>query len=609
MSKYNILLFAGECAPFVERLRDLGLVEITTTGFEPSDEDHNLLLEIEATKRGIESLKEFASSEKMDSTAEAYGCGKEAIEAYTAIVLRSAAQRSDMEQMEKCVEEMRPWGEFSVSDLEALAKSGLTIRYFTTQSHTFETQMDAWGEKHNIELINNAGGFAYFVLIQAGGESTEVDIDAQEIKAPTITSKMAGERLEQIKVEAEKLSGEISRCAASMDRIEEYSSELNAKLQGIKVKATAESAADGSLLLMEGWAESESAARVDALLEEQPNVVYIKSDPTPEDNTPIKLKNGWYSSLFEMIGNLYALPKYGTIDLTPFFAPFYMLFFAICLCDAGYGLMITLAGLALYKKGGEKLRPASWLTILCGSTAVVFGFLANSFFGMEISSLPLFANFKFIDFQLQFFSASMAIGMIQILFGMMINIYVSTKAFGLRAALGTIGWFLLVFSGALSYALTVMGVAGFGFDSVPFYAMISVALVLMFFFNSPDKNIFANFGIGLWQTYDHITGFLSDILSYIRLFAIGLSGGVLALVFNQLAVGITGLDQGIEGQPIYVVIIQVIFASLILLLGHSINLFMSTITSFVHPMRLTFVEFYKNAGFEMGTRKFDPLKK
>jgi V/A-type H+-transporting ATPase subunit I len=88
-----------------------------------------------------------------------------------------------------------------------------------------------------------------------------------------------------------------------------------------------------------------------------------------------------------------------------------------------------------------------------------------------------------------------------------------------------------------------------------------------------------------------------------------LSGGVLAQVFNSLAMGLSGLDAGIGDSAWYVVALQIVAASCILLIGHGINLFMSAISSFVHPMRLTFVEFYKNAGFEMGQRSFDPLRK
>ena len=130
------------------------------------------------------------------------------------------------------------------------------------------------------------------------------------------------------------------------------------------------------------------------------------------------------------------------------------------------------------------------------------------------------------------------------------------------------------------------------------FLALGIGLVLMFFFNTPGKNIFVNFGLGIWNTYNNVSGLVGDLLSYIRLFAIGLSGGILAMVFNQLAVGMS---------PDIPVVKQLVML-LILLLGHGINLFMCVLSSVVHPLRLTFVEFYKNAGFEAATRVFTPLK-
>ena len=138
---------------------------------------------------------------------------------------------------------------------------------------------------------------------------------------------------------------------------------------------------------------------------------------------------------------------------------------------------------------------------------------------------------------------------------------------------------------------------------------MGVGAVLMLLLNNVKRNPLINLGSGLWDAYNNITGLLSDVLSYIRLFAIGLSGGVLAQVFNSLAMGLSGLDSMPEGTPWYGMLLPIVAASVILLIGHGINLFMSAISSFVHPMRLTFVEFYKNAGFEMGQRSFDPVRK
>ncbi|MEE0915932.1 MAG: V-type ATPase 116kDa subunit family protein, partial [Alistipes sp.] len=425
--------------------------------------------------------------------------------------------------------------------------------------------------------------------------------------APTMNLKQLTAAVQSAQRSIADAEQVIVACAAHRSVIAAELSALKTELQNVRISSTAEQAAEGMLLVLEGWAEQSNAAEVDALLASSPNTVYIKSNPTPEDNTPVKLKNNAFARIFELVGNMYALPKYGTVDLTPFFAPFYMLFFAICLCDAGYGAVILAAGVALLLKGGKKMRQAALFSTICGVASVVFGFAANSFFGMTISDAPLFENFKFLDFQNQFFYASLGIGIFQILFGMAINIVMTTVTYGFKNALGSLGWFLLIFSSCVAGIAGMVGVEWYSFSSVAYMVTVGVALILMLLLNKPSFNIFANFGVGLWDTYNNITGLLSDLLSYIRLFAIGLSGGVLALVFNSLAMGLTGLDAGIEQFTVGTVF-QIIGASAILLVGHGINLFMSTISSFVHPMRLTFVEFFKNAGFEMGTRAFEPLK-
>ncbi len=383
--------------------------------------------------------------------------------------------------------------------------------------------------------------------------------------------------------------------------------ELKERLQEMQVTSTATAAADGSLLILEGWAETETSARVDALLEEYPNVIYLKSDPTPEDDTPVKLKNGWFARVFEMVGDMYARPKYGTIDLTPFFAPFYMLFFGICLNDAGYGLVLLAMGLYLLWKNREPgmMRRAAWFATLCASATILFGGFCGSFFGMNLAEY--FPSVPFFDFQGKFFSIALAIGMVQILFGMAINVWGITRAFGFKYAFGALGWLIVLLAGSIAAGLPMLNpdwvIPGFTASSPAFYAVIGLGMAMMLLLNTPGKflNPLVNVGSGLWNLYNNITGLLSDVLSYIRLFAIGLSGGVLALVFNSLADGFVPEGAGL--------VTRILIMLPILLIGHGINLFMSTISSFVHPMRLTFVEFYKNAGFEMASRSFEPLRK
>ena len=364
---------------------------------------------------------------------------------------------------------------------------------------------------------------------------------------------------------------------------------------------------------MEGWAECDKSAEVDKLLDEYPDVIYLKSKPTEEDDTPVKLKNNRFARLFELIGGMYALPKYGTLDLTPFFAPFYMLFFAICLNDAGYGAILFALGLGLFLKGGQAMRQAATLTMVCGGATTLFGFYSGSLFGLSIPDMlgyESIAESPFLDFQNDFFSLALALGVVQILFGMFLNICFKARYFGITSVFAQLGWFIVLFAACLAGGLPMLNenwvIPFFTTSSPAFYAALAVGAVMMLFLSDIKRNPLINFASGLWDVYNNITGLLSDVLSYIRLFAIGLSGGVLAQVFNSLALGLTGLDAGIEQFGLGT-IFQILGATAILLVGHGINLFMSSISSFVHPMRLTFVEFYKNAGFEMGTRSFEPL--
>ena len=606
MIRYDIVLYAGEQERFVNELRELGLVDITTTGWEPSEGDRSLLMDIEAHHKAIDALKAFAGSEAYNANAMVYATGDEAYECYEEAREKRTQLQQEIARLEKLADEVEPWGKFSAEDVARLAERGVALRFFMAQPAAFE-KLCAEENGYTVAEIGRTQSAVYFAVVTT--DDTAVIIDGQEVRLPQMDSVAMREEIKRLQADDALLNDTFSRAANSRTLIEARCGALKEQLQGLKVDAMAQREADGRLIILEGWAEADTAERVDALLKEYPNLIYERRDATVDDEAPVKLKNNKFARLFELIGSMYALPKYGTIDLTAIFGPFYMLFFAICLCDAGYGLVLLLGGLGLLWKGGESLRQAALLSIVCAFATVAFGFYANSFFGLAISDYA--PVIKFLNFQEDFFSISLAIGVFQILVGMGINIYMKAKLFGFTSTFGLLGWFIILLSGAMAIGLPMFGIGIPGFDasSPIFYGCIGVGAVLMLLLNDVKRNPLINLGSGLWDAYNNITGLLSDVLSYIRLFAIGLSGGVLAQVFNSLAMGLSGMGDIAEGTPWYGYIVPVIAASAILLIGHGINLFMSAISSFVHPMRLTFVEFYKNAGFEMGQRTFDPVRK
>ncbi|MBR3826773.1 MAG: V-type ATP synthase subunit I [Alistipes sp.] len=609
MIRYDIVLYAGEQERFVNELRELGLVDITTTGWEPSERDRGLLLDIESHNKALEALAAFAKTEEYQADAEAYASGAEAYEMYTIARDKRQSLQQEVARLRKLADDVAPWGNFSAEDIERLASRGVAMRFFMAQAAVYERLVAEPIEGVTMAEVGRTSAAVYFVVITT--DDTPIVIDGQEVRLPEKDAEQLLAEVERLLAEDKALNATFSRVAASKELVEDECARLKEQLQGLKVGAMAGREAEGELLILEGWAEADTSERVDKMLEEYPYLVFERRDATIDDEAPVKLKNNKFARLFELIGSMYALPKYGTIDLTAVFGPFYMLFFAICLCDAGYGLVLLAAGLGLLMKGGPKLRQAAWLSIVCASCTVLFGFYANSFFGMAISDFA--PVIKFLDFQTQFFSISLAIGVFQILIGMAINIWMKAKLFGFTSTFGLLGWFIILFSGAVAVGLPMLNesltIPFFTASSPLFYGMMGLGAVLMLLLNNIKRNPLINIGAGLWDTYNNITGLLSDVLSYIRLFAIGLSGGVLAQVFNSLAIGLSGLSEGIGDSAWYVVAVQILAASVILLIGHGINLFMSAISSFVHPMRLTFVEFYKNAGFEMGQRSFDPVRK
>ena len=193
------------------------------------------------------------------------------------------------------------------------------------------------------------------------------------------------------------------------------------------------------------------------------------------------------------------------------------------------------------------------------------------------------------------FNLSLILGVIQIIFGMILKTANRIIQFGWIYGVSTMGWILVlvstIFAALLPGVMPLMGAVH--------SAILSIAALAIFLLNSPGKNPLVNIGLGLWDSYNMATGLLGDVLSYVRLFALGLSGGILASVFNSLAEGMS---------PDNVVVGSIVMA-LIFVVGHVINIFMNVLGAMVHPMRLTFVEFFKNAEYEGGGREYTPFKK
>jgi V/A-type H+-transporting ATPase subunit I len=349
--------------------------------------------------------------------------------------------------------------------------------------------------------------------------------------------------------------------------------------------------AENKVCVLTGYVPVTSNEQLESYLSSS-NAIYYRERPIPDDKPPILLKNGWFARLFEPITEIFSMPEYKEMDLTPFFAPFFMMFFGFCMGDVAYGIILVLVGVFLRKWVSPSFKPFLTLAIFLGIGTMIFGVVTGTIAGFNMDEIAFFEPIhRFMLNDTSVFWLALILGLVQIIYGLIIQAYSRARQFGFKYSLSIIG-ILLGILGAIDLSLFKLG------GELSLY-IIYAGIALMFLFSDPDINIFARFGKGIWDLYSNVTGIFGDVLSYIRLFALSASSGILGYVINSISLPL--LDSIPVLGPILFLIVMIV--------GHGANLALAGLGAFVHPMRLTFVEFYKNAGFVGGGKKYTPFAK
>ena len=602
MKKLTFLVYHKEYEEFLNSLRELGVVHIVekqqgAADNTESQENIRLFNRLAATLKLLQNQKH----EKNAVIATEGGTatrGMQALDEVDALQTEHGKLSQQLQSYAKEKEVLEVWGNFEPTGIQKLKDAGYIIGFYSCSEGNYKEE---WETEYNAMIVNRISSKVFFVTVTKAGQ--EVDLDVEQAKLPAYSLS----RLEALYDTTEQaIEGNEKKLVAlsetDIPSLKAALKELQSQIEFSKVVLSSEQTAGDKLMLIEGWAPAYSKVEIEAYLNDA-HVYYEITDPMPGDNVPIRLNNKGFFAWFEPICKLYMLPKYNELDLTPFFAPFFMVFFGLCLGDSGYGLFLFL-GATAYRLLAKKVTPSmksiiSLIQVLSASTFFC-GLLTGTFFGANIYDLdwPIVQRLKhavLMDNN-DMFRLSLILGVIQILFGMVLKAVNQTIQFGFKYAIATIGWIILLVSTAVSALFSSSELLSMGGTAYKVVLCISGAMI--FLFNTPGKNIFMNIGLGLWDSYNMVTGLLGDVLSYVRLFALGLSGGILAGVFNSLAVGMSP-DNVIAG-PIVMVLIFVI--------GHAINMFMNVLGAMVHPMRLTFVEFFKNSGYEGGGKEYKPFK-
>lgn len=598
MNKYAFMVYHKEYETFLSSLRNLGVVHIRETQPAMSDE---LLMQIMNERKNLNSLLRFmkglAADQNIPSVAEiSEEEGRTIVSSIENLRESKQALQTKLTALEKDLDYISIWGEFSYKTIAQLKDAGYEISFFTCPTSRYEP---IWGEQYNAFLVNSFQSISYFVTVTH--PSTQIDIDAERAKMPEFDMEELTSKISQVKSEIDAIDSELQNMAAqSVAKLQAYDRLLQDKFNMKNAWVQTDKVADDKLMLLEGWVPAENAKPMEEELTKQ-GYYFLQMEIEAEDKVPIKLRNNAFSRLYEPITKMFSLPNYSELDPTPLFAPFFMLFFGLCFGDGGYGLLVVLLCTILKKKMSEEVRPYLSLFQYLGGAAVLVGLCTGSVFGVALAEVPALSKVKdyFVSSD-NLMTFSIVIGLVQIIFGKAVAAYKTKIQKGTKYSIAPFAWVFVILSLALAFGLPMLNVQIPTAMATVCYGIAAVGLVVAYLYNSPGKNIFLNFGTGLWNTYNMASGLLGDTLSYIRLFAIGLTGSILGGVFNTLAVSMT------DGMNI---VARVIVMAIILLLGHAINIALCTISSLVHPLRLIFVEYYKNAEFEGGGKAYEPFKK
>ena len=608
MKKLALLVYHKEYAAFLEKLREVGVVHIQEreSGAVENPEMEQKLSVAARFARIVKRL-EACAPESLEPAGNPSAAA--AIMDNVETLVADIEQHRTLQQvLDKDIATLQPWGDFDYSNVEKLREAGYELNFFVTSAKSY---MSEWESEYNAIPVAEKQSRKYFVTITPQG--TAIDIDAEPAKLPTASLAALESELEAVNARIDEFENKLAKVAQSGLNTIKAAQELQKRdIEFTKVMLGGEKVSGDKLVLLEGWVPEESVDSLKVMLDGS-GAFYELRAARRGDKVPVKLRNNAFTRMYEVLTKMYGMPSGTDFDPTPIVAPFFSLFFAFCMGDAGYGLLLILLGFILKKKLNNSLAGMMNLVITLGVFTTVLGALLGTFFGMsllEFTGIPQSIRDFIIAGDVELMGATydkqmilaLGIGVVHISIAMTVKAINSTVFYGFKESLSAWGWWLVVVGGVIVGALTFLSVIPAEISKWAFIAVGGLGALGIYVLNNLRRNVFANIGAGLWDTYNMASGLLGDILSYIRLFALGLAGGMLGATFNSLAMMV------VEGQEGIGAVLGWIGFGLIILIGHTLNIAMSCLSAFVHPLRLTFVEYFKNAGYDGKGEEYKPFK-
>lgn len=523
--------------------------------------------------------------------------------------------RTEISRLELNVDELKVWNRLDIPlDFKGTA---MTSCFIGTVN----------GLKNSDKIKTETGNSAYTEIISQSGEMTKIvviclksDKEAMENilkqhsfsdydgavrgKVEDIIFKSMAE-LEALKAKISEHESYIASFSNERENIEFVIDLLGVRCD--KYRALNDLAMTKNTFMLTGYIPEKYMSGLISEIESKYKAAITVSDPSDTDDIPIMLENSPFSSPVESVTEMYSLPGKHDIDPTGVMSFFYYLFFGMMLSDAGYGaVMVVISYLAIKKlKPDRKMKNTLQMFMYSGISTVFWGALfgswfgdlpqtvAKQFFGREIGSLALW--FEPLEDPIKLLVFSFGLGIAHLFWGLAVHFGILWKSGRKRDAVFDVLPIYMTVSGVAPLAAGILINVPSGLKSMGKYVAVIGAVFLVLTAGRNTKSILGRLAGGLYGLYNIATGYLSDILSYSRLLALGLATGSIASVINLIGT----MPENIALKSVMFI---VVFA-----IGHTANIAINLLGAYVHTNRLQFVELFSKF-YEGGGRRFDPLK-
>ena len=479
-------------------------------------------------------------------------------------------------------------------------------------------------ESYDVTIVNFVADFTYFGIICMKEDTESIETALREegfVRSSSVTSKIPEVKIEEynerIRKAKENIKTREKEIAAYADeRMDIMMLSDYYRIRSDKYRILGTLAQTKNTFFVEGYVPADKADTVAKVLEEKYDAFVETEEISEEDDVPVLLHNNKFSRSAEGILESFGLPGKGEIDPTFWMSVFYVILFGIMLSDAAYGAIVAIGcGIVILKcpRMEQGMKRLITLFFWCGLSTLFWGILfggyfgdaipviSGTFFGKEVNIQPVW--FAPLDDPMKMLVWSLIFGLIHLFFGLGLKGYTALKnGDKVGFVFDTLCWFFMLIGLILMFVPTQIcaGITGMTIvfpdwvNKLAIILAIAGALGIMFMSARTTKNFGVRIALGLYDIYG-VTGWLSDVLSYSRLLALGLATGVMGSVFNKMG---SMLGGGVIGGILFI---------LVFLVGHVFNLAINLLGAYVHTSRLQYVEFFGKF-YEGGGTPFTAFK-